>query len=745
MADFYDRGAGLLAQVEERLARKHGDLVQAQPEFLKRLEKHFDDFWGPYTRIYGHSPEVEKSALRLFRIVAKGLEKRSPDLQKRDIRRQDDPLWYHDPGIVGMMMYVNLFAGTVKGLDKRIGYLRELGVSFLHLMPLLKTRRGQNDGGYAVQDFRTVDPGLGSMAQLRKLARDLHKEDINLVIDFVMNHTAKEHKWARRAAEGSIRHQGYYLMFDDRELPDAFEHTLPQVFPDFAPGNFTFVPQIEKWVWTTFYDFQWDLNYANPALFEAMFREMVFLANTGADVLRLDAVPFIWKRMGTNCQNQPEAVVITAAYRALMRIVAPSVSFMAEAIVAPDDIIKYLGVGGFEGKACDIAYNATLMNHLWHALACGNTRLLRTTLTDLPEVPREASWINYIRCHDDIGWGISDANAEAVGQVGRDTRQFCSDFYAGELPGSYSEGYHFQTDGNTGESRISGTAAALAGLQKAIIECDDEGEVIALKRLLVLNSIVFFMRGIPLLYSGDEIGQLNDYTYLDDPFKRTDNRWVHRPPMNWKRAERRHEPGTTEQQLFSGIHRLAEARKALKAMDGQSDQRIVASSADGLFVVERSFDGEAVLMTANLSASVQRMRLSELPPSWINGRYRDILAGEPVHFTSSDLVLQPYEYMWLAHPENGHDNDLVEAAIAVRVETAFGELVYLTGNIPRLGEWNRDRAFGPLDPTDYPVWKTAIRLPHGTVFEFRWIKVREGHVVEVGSEIHVARATSSAH
>jgi amylosucrase len=293
-----------------------------------------------------------------------------------------------------------------------------------------------------------------------------------LVIDYVMNHTAREHQWAQAALKGDPHFQDFYLLFDDRTLPDAYERSLPEVFPDFAPGNFTWQPEIQKWAWTTFYDFQWDLNYRNPDVFEAMLEEMLFLANVGVDVLRLDAVPFLWKNVGTNCQNQQEAIHILAAYRALVRMVAPGMLFKSEAIVAPEDIIRYLGSGGLEGKVCEIGYNATLMNHLWQALAAENTHLLRTTLSGLPAIPKEATWINYIRCHDDIGWGISDENAAAVGQSGRGTRNYCTDFYAGVLPQSYAEGYVFQRDRQTGEARTSGTAAALTGLQKALVEAD---------------------------------------------------------------------------------------------------------------------------------------------------------------------------------------------------------------------------------------------------------------------------------
>ncbi|MBT8400740.1 MAG: amylosucrase [Rhodothermia bacterium] len=725
------------------LTSSKATLIEERPEIKERIDAHFGDFYEAYQRLYGHLPDTQDRVTRLFKTLLDGAEARAADLVELDMRRYHDPNWFKDRRMVGIMMYVDLFAGNLNGVESRIDYLRELGVTYLHLMPLLKSRPGQNDGGYAVSDFRKVNPSLGSMDDLRQLAKELRLAGISLAIDFVMNHTAREHDWAQRALRGNEQHQDFYLMFEDRRLPDSFEKTLPEVFPDFSPGNFTYVPELRKWVWTTFYDFQWDLNYKNPDVFEAMLGEMLFLANAGADVLRLDAVPFTWKRMGTNCQNQIEAVVLLVAYRALMRIAAPAVAFKAEAIVAPDDIIRYLGVGGYEGRACDIAYNATLMNHLWHALACENTQLLRTTLQNLPPAPDDTAWINYIRCHDDIGWGISDANAEAVHQSGPDTRRFCTDFYSGRLANTYAEGYRFQSDPDTGEARISGTAAALTGLQKAIVEGDEDAAKLALERLLLLKGVMYFMKGIPLLYSGDEIGQLNDYRYLDDPHKKPDNRWVHRPPMDWTRAELRHQPGTIEHTLFHSIQRLAAARISCKALDGSSSQEIVSVPNDSLFVVERQHGAEAALLVANLSSASQRVDLSDLPSQWQNGRYREVITDELLTFTFGDLALGPYECLWLTHPHARGREKAVPVTITIDVETRFGEMVYITGNIPELGEWRGDHAVGPLDPTDYPTWTGRFMIREGTVFSYTWVKRRDGEVVEAGSETHFMRARNA--
>ncbi len=698
----------------------------------KRVRSLWPDFWSNYSLVY---PDVDEAEVQtLLSTVAKAWDARQETLRKIDEARTRQPDWFQQPHHVGMMLYVHLFSKDLQGLIEHIPYFKELGVTYLHLMPLLRPRQGPNDGGYAVADYRDTDPRLGTLEDLKQVASKLREAGIILVVDLVMNHTAREHAWAQAALRGDERYQRYYHMYDDRSLPDAWEQSLPEVFPDFAPGNFTFQPEIGKWVWTTFYEFQWDLNYSNPDVFAAMLAEMLFIANCGVDVLRLDAVPFLWKKMGTNCQNQPEAVHILAAYRALVRMAAPGVLFKSEAIVAPDDIIKYLGAGGLEGKACEIGYNATLMNHLWHALASENTHLLRTTLSQLPAIPLEATWLNYIRCHDDIGWGISDANAAAVQQDGRATRNFCTDFYTGAIPGSYAEGYVFQRDRNTGEARVSGTTAALAGLMKAQVEAEPARIQEALRRLSLLNSVIFFMRGIPLIYSGDELGQLNDFSYLLDPERAGDNRWVHRPPMNRQKAALRRHNGAVEKELFDLHVRLASVRSRQKALHGRSADRILLPDNDHIFLCERSYGGERLLLAANFSRRMQASSISMLPEDWHNGIYEDVLSGLSLRFTDNELVLPPYGAFWLKPAAAGfHPANASIMRLRVHVRTEFGETVFLSGSNEALGAWRPAYAV-PAHADGYPWWTAEIEVPAGEAFAYRWVRMRNRDVVQYGPE-----------
>lgn len=737
--------------LKKDLLERYEPHYRRYPFLKKRIRQHFDDFWTFYTAIYGEDWDQQRWIIRIFDSILQGLRDRRRDMHQLDLEREQRQLWFQDEELVGAVLYVDLYAGDLKKLRDKIPYLKEMGVNFLHLMPLLRPREGLNDGGYAVQNFRDVDQRLGSYDDLRKLSRVLHQEGINLVLDLVMNHTAKEHGWAMAAMSGHPRYQKFYHMFPDRTLPDRYEEHLIEVFPDFAPGNFSYYPQIDKWVWTTFYEFQWDLNYANPDVFHAMFEEMVHLINTGVDCLRLDAVPYLWKKMGTHCQNQEESHHLLRAYRALLKIVSPGVLFMAEAIVAPREIVRYLGQGGHEGKECDLAYNATLMSHLWHALACENTHLLRTTLAGLPRAPRNTAWVNYIRCHDDIGWGISDEFAAAVDQNGHHTRMFCTRFYTGKLEHSYAEGYAFQRDYHTGEARVSGTMAALAGLQKAMIETDDLGIEEAIRRILLLNNIIFSWKGIPLIYMGDEVGQTNDYSYLSNPLKMRDNRWVHRPAMDWDRVELRNRPGTIEHRLFTEFGKLVRARKNTPALHGASTDRLIILDLDPILCFERvllegatdkssrnpqTTNQHSALFLTNFSKDPVLIPVDMLPEAWRRRYFHDHYSGRTYDFSFGKILMEPYGFYWLSRTGKKPPPQEGSTVVSVYVETNMGEQVYITGNIPELGGWDPDKAVGPLDSSSYPNWEIYLKLPANTYFEFQWMKKRDDTIIERSPEVY---------
>lgn len=610
-----------------------------------RLTTHFEPLFGLLHHLYGdrydffyHLEQILETACRLALA-------RPADLKALDVTREADPAWFRSEKMLGGVCYVDLFAGDLAGLSGKLPYFKELGLTYLHLMPLFKAPEGENDGGYAVSSYREVDPKLGTMAELSDLARELRCEGISLTVDFVFNHTSDEHEWARRAQRGDAQagdeeYQAYYFIFPDRTMPDAYERTLREIFPDARPGSFTHRPDMGKWVWTTFYSFQWDLNYANPAVFRAMLEEMLSLANAGVEVLRLDAVAFIWKQMGTSCENLPEAHMIIQAYNALARVAAPALLFKSEAIVHPDEVARYISP-----NECQLSYNPLLMALLWESLATREVRLLQASMTERFRIPAGCAWVNYVRVHDDIGWTFDDAAAERLGINSYDHRRFLNAFYTGKFPGSFARGLPFQENPRTGDARISGTCASLAGLEKALREEGPEAVELAARRILLIHSVILSIGGIPLIYLGDEAGTLNDYRYREDPAKAADSRWVHRPFTDWDHMARRNQPGTTENRICCALERLIKLRKGTPALaDGA--MQVIDPGNSHVFGYVRQSGGGRVLVLCNFSEREQKVTANAVRANGLSYDFRDLVAGEDL-VLQEHLLLAPYQFMWL--------------------------------------------------------------------------------------------------
>ncbi|MEM9984438.1 MAG: amylosucrase, partial [Bacteroidota bacterium] len=565
------------------------------------------------------------------------------------LAREKDPTWLSSEKRVGMMLYVDRFIGRLDDFKEKLDYFDELGVNWLHLMPLLQAPLGSNDGGYAVSDYRAVAPRFGSMEELRELAQAMRQRDQLLTLDLVMNHTSDQHEWARLAKAGNQTYQDYYYFFRDRHVPDRYEEDLPEVFPESSPGNFTYVEEVQQWVMTVFHSYQWDLNYRNPAVFREMLKVLLFLANVGVDILRLDAVAFTWKEMGTRSQNLPQAHWILQLMKACSQIVAPGVAFIAEAIVAPKEVVRYFGEGEAWGRECEVAYHATFMALLWDALATGEVQHMNLSLQHIPGKPAQSTWINYLRCHDDIGLGYEDAHLWALNKNPYHHKHFLIDFYQGKYPDSPAEGAPFAFNPKTGDARISGSMAALTGLQQAERLQDDAAIQLSIQKIEMLHSIILAYGGLPLLYYGDEVGTPNDDSYLQDPDKAYDNRWMHRPIIDWQRMERRNQAGAIEYQIFEAIQRLIAIRKASPEFSDHNRLSIEESGHPNLFCFLRwNLEGARSLCVSNFSALPQRLSLAILHRCGFNPQQLfDKCTGRRVLPNQGEIQLPSYGYFWL--------------------------------------------------------------------------------------------------
>jgi glycosidase len=629
----------LLPRLEQTFSRQIKRQPQEWQAFRRRLESNYPQLFRLYYQLYASQYDFFYFLEELLTLAGQSWFERPADLKSLDAGREADPNWFQSQHMLGGVCYVDLFAGSLAGLRSKLPYFQELGLTYLHLMPLFLAPEGDNDGGYAVSDYRRVNPSLGSMAELAELGRELRQAGISLVLDLVFNHTSDEHTWAEKALAGDEEHRECYRIFPDRRMPDAYEQTLREIFPDEHPGAFSYRAEIDSWVWTTFHSYQWDLNYANPQVFNRMAAEMLYLANVGVEVLRLDAVAFIWKQMGTACENLPEAHLLIQAFNSMARIAAPALFFKSEAIVHPDEVVRYI-----HPQECQLSYNPLVMALLWNSLATRDVRLLRQALVERFKINPQCAWVNYVRCHDDIGWTFSDEDAARLGINASDHRKFLNTFYTGRFAGSFARGLPFQENPKTGDARISGTCASLAGLEKALKEETEKEVELAVRRILLIHGVIMTVGGIPLIYLGDELAMLNDYSYRDDPAKSEDSRWVHRPAYDWQRHAQRQDETTVAGRVYQGLQRLAALRKRNPVFSGASLE-VVDSGSPQVLAYLRLHAGKRALVLANFSEAPQLVPANVLRLALLSYQVSDLATGNAVPM--QDLRLEPFQFVCL--------------------------------------------------------------------------------------------------
>ncbi|MDA3874625.1 MAG: alpha-amylase family glycosyl hydrolase [Kiritimatiellae bacterium] len=605
-----------------------------------RLAEHWPRLFRLLHRLYGDHYDFFYYLEHILLTAIDCWLNRPDDLFQLDIRRENDPGWYLSERMVGGSLYVDLFNDDLQGLKAKIPYFKKLGLSYVHLMPLFLAREGNSDGGYAISDYRSVDPKLGTMAELEDVAAAFRKEGISLVLEFVFNHTSDDHEWAIRAQEGDREYMNYYHIYPDRRIPDQYEENLREIFPTIRRGNFSWHEGMQQWVWTTFNNFQWDLNYANPEVFRAMASEMLFLANTGVEILRLDAVAFVWKQMGTNCENLPEAHLLIQAFNAVCRIAAPGLVFKSEAIVHPDEVARYI-----DREECQLSYNPTLMALLWESAATRKTDLLKQTLRYRHELKPGTVWVNYLRGHDDIGWSFDNADAWAVGIDPHGHRDFLNRFYTGRFPGSFACGLPFQHNEVTGDMRVCGTMASLAGLEQAVEKKDDGLIEMALRRIQMMYGVLCSIGGIPLIFMGEEWAVMNDYAYVDDPEKVDDSRWVHRPKMEWSHATELKKKRSVRRRQFTHLQKIFEMRARTDALRG-NHMRLLPADNSHVLVYLRWHDANHLIVMANFSEERQTVPVSAFRSQGFAHFCKDIFTGM-TYSTRDSLTLEPYQILWL--------------------------------------------------------------------------------------------------
>ncbi len=639
----------LLKQLLPKLRKEAGN--KNIEDFERRYIALFSDIFSRFQKLYGQHENAIEAFEKLSLKMLHGYLKRPADLKKSDEQRELNPSWFRSQEITGMMLYVDRFNKNLNGILDRVDYFKELGINFLHLMPLLESPKVKNDGGYAVSDYRKIDSRFGSNQDFKKVTKALRDKDTLLMLDFVVNHTSDEHAWAKQAKAGDKDFQDFYYAFEDRSTAYMYERTMPEVFPETSPGNFTFDKEMQRWVMTVFNSYQWDLNYTNPYVLVEMIDNIFYLANMGVDVFRMDAVAFVWKQIGTDCQNLPQAHLIHQLFKLCAQVTTPGVAFLAEAIVAPTEVVKYFGDSEVWSNEHDMAYNATLMALLWNSIATRSTRVMQAGLRDIPEKPQGTTWLNYARCHDDIGMAFEDRHIQESGFEPGPHRQFLTKFLTGDFHDSFAKGMPFMYNPKTGDARISGSMASLSGLEKSITDGNRPGIRRAIDRINLLHSIVLSYGGIPVIYSGDEIATLNDYSFLKDESKSDDNRWMHRAAMDWPRAEKRSKKNTPEEKVFSMLKQMIKVRRSVVEFADENNTKLIEVSNEHIFAFQRNSEGKSTLVIANFKDSDQEIYPHLVFPQTLVNPFKmvDRISGKPVKISEGKLNLKPYQFYWLTN------------------------------------------------------------------------------------------------
>lgn len=618
--------------MEQKMVR---NVNNTEKIFAQRMEKHQDELRWLYMELYGNDAMYAELCEQMHDYYLK----RSTELKKRDIKKEKNPDWFKEKEMLGMMLYIDNFAGNLKGVEKKLAYLKECNVNCLHLMPFLDTPKGKSDGGYAVADFRKVRPDLGTMKDLARLTEKCHENGMNVCMDFVMNHTSEEHEWAKRARAGEGEYMSRYFFYDNGNIPVRYEETVPQVFPTTAPGNFTWLPEIGHYVLTTFYPYQWDLNYRNPRVFNEMMYNFLFLANQGMDIIRIDAVPYIWKELGTSCRNLKEVHTIVRMMRMIAEIVCPSVILLGEVVMEPEKVVPYFGT--VEKPECHMLYNVTTMATTWNSIATRDIRLLKKQMDIVSRLPKQYTFLNYLRCHDDIGWGLDFDTMKQWGMEEPSHKRYLNDYFTGKIADSISRGELYNDDPVTQDARFCGTTASMCGIEAAGFEGNVEKMQVAIQEDLMLHAYMLTQSGIPMLYSGDELGQVNDYSYKDDAEKASDSRYLHRGAFLWELADKRKDLSTVQGQLFQMLNRLEQIRRQENVFSQEAEVYTYDVHNDSILGILREYKGEQFIALFNFSENEQTAWMQE------EGIFRNLVNGEIVEV--KDPVLKGYEFVWMKY------------------------------------------------------------------------------------------------
>ena len=597
--------------------------------FEMRLNKHYDELKWLYSELY---PDKEVYFDKLIKHLKKAYVQRDEYLHDLDTQREHEADCYTKRNFVSMAMYVHCFSGTLKNFAKRLPYLAESNINCVHLKGIIKSLKDKNDGEFAISDFKAIEKSIGDVKDLAKLSEKCHKKDIDVCVDLVLNHTSDEHDWAMRMCDGESEYEDKYYVYKRENLPEIIKEDGKRV--ETVAGNFTYVKAIDKYVMSTFHEYTWDLNYHNPEVFNEMAENLLFLANTGVDIVRLDYMAYIWKQKDNAHHNLPQVHTILRMLRLISEIVCPSVILLGEVAISPDRLAPYFGSA--EKPECHLIYDASTMAVIWHSVATGNVALLKHQFDMLASLPKNEVLQNSLRDSDEIKWVLDFDFLAKQGMQKTPHQQFLNNYFAGEFDGSFALGKKYEAEGNADKVHVCGTVASLCGIEYYDKQKDKAKMQLAIDLDIMLHALMLSQSGIPTICSGDEVGQCSDFK-----FKKDDLSYLKRDKFNWHKAGRRKTEKAMQANIYQSLVKLTSIRNDYAVFAQNAKVKTLLTWDEATLAIVRETDSEKFIGIYNFSSSER--------PAWIkenDGEYTDLYSGE-TNVNAVDMKLAPYSFKWL--------------------------------------------------------------------------------------------------
>lgn len=566
--------------------------------YVQRYNRHIDELKWLYMELYSNESMLSELCYQIHNFFIE----RDEGLKNRDVTRENNPDWYRKSKMTGMALYIDHFADTIKGVEQSIEHLQKCNINYVHFMPFFETTRYRTDDQYAITDFRKTMEKIGKIEDLCHLTKLCHEKSINVSVDFIMNRTSNEHEWAKKAMHGDVEYMNRYVTKTD-------------------------------------HSYEWDLNYKNPRVLNEMMYNYMFIANLGTDLIQINEIEDIWKGESQNCSKVSQIHTIARIMRIISEIVCPGVLLLGNVKNDMKNAITYFGED--EKPEFHMVYQKTFMNEVWNSVATRNVKLLQTKLDVINKYPKEYVFVNYLRNHEKLNWNLDYDFLYKNQKINQKMhREYLNEYFLGRTGYSNSRGEVENNSDNSEKICFCGTTASMCGLEKAIDENNKKEINQAIKLEIMLYAYLFIQSGIPVIYSGDEIGQMNDYSYKENRDKMRDIQNVCRGKFDWSKAVKVVDEYSIEGKIMRGLNKIQVVKNRENTFCQIADVRVVDTKNNSVICIAREFAGEKILGIFNFSEHEKIVNIDEE-----EGIYEDLLSGKKMKVKC--LQMQGYDFYYL--------------------------------------------------------------------------------------------------